>query len=52
MMEKKALFCNSVSGARSQALQLRIKIDLKNAVAKAEVFPHLKAWEYPIQRTA
>jgi hypothetical protein len=51
-VEKVAFFCNPESGARSQALQLRLDTGYKFAVAKAKVFPHLEAWEYGIQRTA
>jgi hypothetical protein len=41
-VEKVALFCNHASGTRSQALQLRLYNGLKNAVAKAKVFPHFE----------
>jgi hypothetical protein len=51
-VEKGALFCHPASGARSQALKLRLYVGSKFAVAKAMVFPHLEAWEYRIQRTA
>jgi hypothetical protein len=37
-VEKMALFCNPALGARSQALQLRLYIGYKFAVAKAKVF--------------
>jgi hypothetical protein len=49
-VEKVTLFCNPASGARSQALQSRLYIGEKFAVAKAKVFPHLEAWEHRIQR--
>jgi hypothetical protein len=41
--EKVALFCNTGSGTRFQALQLRLKMEYKFAVAKAKVFLHLEA---------
>jgi hypothetical protein len=43
-VKKVALICNPASGRRSQALQLRLYMGLKFAVAKAKVFPHLEAW--------
>jgi hypothetical protein len=42
-VEKVALFCNPALGARSQALQLRLKIGYKFAAAKAKMFLHLEA---------
>jgi hypothetical protein len=40
---KVALFCNPVSGTRSQALLLRLDKGKKKSVAKAKVFLYLEA---------
>jgi hypothetical protein len=42
-VEKVALLGNLISGTRSQALQLRLKIGKIFAVGKAKVLPHLEA---------
>jgi hypothetical protein len=44
--EKFALLCNPASGGTLQALQLHCSwLDKKLLVSKAEVFPHLRAWD-------
>jgi hypothetical protein len=52
-VEKVALFCNPASGGTFSSTGIEIiKWVKKIVVALAEVFPHLEAWDYRIQRAA